>query len=78
MLRGEAAAAPSCTSCERVICSACELAGLCVSCAAALWTRPLDVDDERVPVVVGGCSLPGTRTEVAAQLFRRGADDYAA
>jgi len=78
VLRGEAANAPTCTSCSRVVCGACELAGLCVTCAAVAWTRPLDVDDERVLVVVGGSSLPGTRTEVAAQLFERRADDHAA
>lgn len=78
VLRGEATDAPSCSSCARVICGACELGGLCVSCAAAAWTQPLELEDERVLVVVGGCSLPGLRPEVAAQLFERGADDHPA
>jgi hypothetical protein len=62
VLRGEAAASPRCSSCGRVTCAECEFAGLCPSCVEELWTPPdaLDVD-ERVPVVVGGSSLPGRR-----------------
>jgi len=73
VLRGEAAAAPSCSRCGRVVCSACELGGLCGACVSALWTPPVDASaDDRVPIVVGGCSLPGRRPDVAAPTFTGG------
>lgn len=77
MLRGEAANAPSCSGCGRVVCDDCELAGLCSMCVARLWADVADVGDGTL-VVVGGCSLPGRRPEVPAQLPVEGADDQAA
>lgn len=70
VLRGAAAAAPSCSSCGRVTCEACELGGLCVACVERLWAPRDFVDfDACVLVVVGGSSLPGRRSEHAMQLF---------
>lgn len=66
---------PLCIGCSFIVCDACELLGYCPSCARALWTPPVDLEDERTLVVVGGSSAPGLRPEVAAQLFREDADD---
>jgi hypothetical protein len=77
VLRGDVAAtSPSCASCGRVTCSACEWAGLCAGCVEDLWTPPDALElDERVPIVVGGSSLPGRRPPLVSQLRAGGADE---
>lgn len=78
VLRGDVAGAPSCVNCGRVTCSACEFAGLCPCCTEAIWVPPDALDlDERTLVVVGGSSLPGTRSSFSTQLSAGGADDPA-
>lgn len=71
----DARAFPLCIGCGFIVCDACELLGYCPSCARALWTPPVDLEDERTLVAVNGSSVPGQRPEVAAQLFREDADD---